>query len=245
MLKLTRNEQFIAVYENALSDDFCDEIVDRFEDDPRRGPGKAGGKVDLQKKRSTDITLNHHEDWHDDIHQLQRTIWPGIRDYMTRYKHLLVGSITPSLRDPKSGSVVQLSSENFEKFNDGTKGELVGSLIPMMYCSGFLNVQKYDQGVGGYPNWHSEQYPEEGRFEALHRVLLYMVYLNDVEEGGETEFFHQEIKIKPKKGSMVIAPAAWTHTHRGNTPISGDKFIATSWIKFQPANVLYGEPAES
>ena len=32
---------------------------------------------------------------------------------------------------------------------------------------------------------------------------------------------------------MLIAPTAFTHTHRGNMPKRGDKYIATSWILFQ------------
>ena len=28
-------------------------------------------------------------------------------------------------------------------------------------------------------------------------------------------------------------PAHWTHIHRGNPPLSGEKYIATSWIENQ------------
>ncbi len=66
-----------------------------------------------------------------------------------------------------------------------------------------------------------------------------MFYLNDVAEGGETEFFHQQRSLKPRAGTMVIAPAGFTHTHRGCVPRSGDKYILTSWILFQRAEQLY------
>ena len=56
---------------------------------------------------------------------------------------------------------------------------------------------------------------------------------------GETEFLFQQRKVKPRTGSLLIAPTAFTHTHRGNRPQGGDKFIATSWILFQPAEKLY------
>ena len=36
------------------------------------------------------------------------------------------------------------------------------------------------------------------------RTMAWMVYLNDVEEGGETEFLYQQLKVKPKKGTVVI-----------------------------------------
>jgi hypothetical protein len=77
--------------------------------------------------------------------------------------------------------------------------------------------------------------------EPLHRHLLWTIYLNDGFSEGETEFLHQQRKIVPSTGSVLIAPSAFTHTHRGNMPRGGDKFIATSWILFQRAEALYGD----
>lgn len=76
--------------------------------------------------------------------------------------------------------------------------------------------------------------------ESLQRTVLWTIYLND---GCEAEFLHQRRIVQPKTGSLLIAPAAFTHTHRGNTPHGGDKFIATSWILFQRAEVMFAEPA--
>ena len=59
-----------------------------------------------------------------------------------------------------------------------------------------------------------------------------LVYLNDVEEGGETEFLYQSRRIKPKQGTMVICPASFTHTHRGNPPLKGNKYMINGWIEF-------------
>ena len=64
--------------------------------------------------------------------------------------------------------------------------------------------------------------------------------LNDNFSEGETEFLYQRRRIVPKRGSLLIAPIAFTHTHRGNRPKGGDKYIATSWILFQRAERLYG-----
>ena len=50
-------------------------------------------------------------------------------------------------------------------------------------------------------------------------------------------------KVVPRTGDLLIAPTAFTHTHRGNRPGGGDKYIATSWILFQRAESLYGAPA--
>ena len=52
-----------------------------------------------------------------------------------------------------------------------------------------------------------------------------MFYLNDVKEGGETEFYHQNLKVPPTQGSLVIFPAYFTHLHKGHIPITDDKYI--------------------
>jgi hypothetical protein len=105
---------------------------------------------------------------------------------------------------------------------------------------GSINIQKYVADQGGYPYWHCEQYPKLDQGEALHRALLWTIYLNDDFDAGETEFLYQERKVKPRTGSLLIAPAAFTHTHRGNRPTGGNKYIATSWILYQRAETLFG-----
>jgi len=58
------------------------------------------------------------------------------------------------------------------------------------------------------------------------------LYLNDVEEGGETEFLYVKRRVSAKKGRFVLWPAGFTHTHRGNPPLSGEKYIMTGWVEF-------------
>ena len=55
--------------------------------------------------------------------------------------------------------------------------------------------------------------------------FLFITYLNDVENGGETNFHHFKIKIKPKQGKTMIWPAEWTHAHSGEVVKSGKKYI--------------------
>jgi len=79
----------------------------------------------------------------------------------------------------------------------------------------------------GYHIWHIEH----GKgFENEARAFVFSVYLNDVEEGGETEFLHFSKRVKPKTGRIVIWPAAFPYLHRGNPPLSGEKYILTSWM---------------
>ena len=58
----------------------------------------------------------------------------------------------------------------------------------------------------------------------------YTIYLNDVEEGGETEFLHQSVRVKPKTGRIVFWPAGYPFVHRGNPPLKGEKYIMTGWL---------------
>jgi hypothetical protein len=58
-----------------------------------------------------------------------------------------------------------------------------------------------------------------------------MTYLNTVNSGGETAFWDQKLKIKPKKGLTLIWPATWTHTHKGYPPKKQNKYILTGWWK--------------
>lgn len=73
-------------------------------------------------------------------------------------------------------------------------------------------------------------------------MLLWSVYLNDGFEAGETEFRYQQRLFRPRTGSLLIALAASTHTHRGNRARGGDKTIANNWWLFQRAERLYGAP---
>lgn len=80
----------------------------------------------------------------------------------------------------------------------------------------------------GYHIWHCEQM---NRITST-RVLAWTVYLNDDFEGGETEFLYQQKRIAPVTGSMCIFPAGFTHTHRGNPPLGGVKYIMTGWLEY-------------
>lgn len=83
----------------------------------------------------------------------------------------------------------------------------------------------------GYHVWHGEQ----GAGMDSARVLVYMLYLNtlETEEGGETEFLYQRLRLRPEENTMIIWPAAFTHTHRGNV-VLGDKtkYIITGWFYY-------------
>jgi len=92
-----------------------------------------------------------------------------------------------------------------------------------------IMVQFYPPNAG-YFAWHTERASFEEPFSSRH--LVFMTYLNDVDDGGETEFYHQNLKVNPKKGKTLIWPADWTYTHRGITSKTQEKYIVTGWFNF-------------
>ncbi|MDH3693764.1 MAG: 2OG-Fe(II) oxygenase [Gammaproteobacteria bacterium] len=83
--------------------------------------------------------------------------------------------------------------------------------------------------AGEYYHWHIDSGP--GQFSQ--RQLVAIWYLNDVkEDGGETEFYFQNVSVRPQAGKLVLFPPFWTHVHRGKTLTEGVKYIATTWICF-------------
>jgi hypothetical protein len=92
-----------------------------------------------------------------------------------------------------------------------------------------VNIQHYKPNEG-YFTWHTERTCYKYPIGARH--LVFMTYLNDVTDGGETEFYYQKLKIQPRKGLTLIWPADWTHTHRGVTSPTQDKYIITGWFDY-------------
>ena len=100
-------------------------------------------------------------------------------------------------------------------------------LEPMQLSSHMFKMQKVKEGQG-YHVWHYENNADaiSGR-----RVLAWMTYLKVPEEGGETEFLHQSKRIEPIVGRTLIWPAYFTHLHRGNPPLKGEKYYITGWFE--------------
>ena len=90
-----------------------------------------------------------------------------------------------------------------------------------------LLMQRTEIGQG-YHVWHCETDSRQHN----NRLLTFVCYLNDVDEGGETEFLYYPKRVKPKQGKLVLFPGAFTHTYRGNPPISNTKDILTGWVYY-------------
>jgi len=94
-----------------------------------------------------------------------------------------------------------------------------------------LKLKKIEAGAG-FHSWHYEN----GSLEYCTRAFVIQVYLNGEFEGGETEFLYQNRREEALEGDVLIFPAGYTHTHRGNPPLGGTKYLGTSWAIIQDDN---------
>ena len=101
-----------------------------------------------------------------------------------------------------------------------------GKLVPWDVLEP-IGIQHYAPG-GGYKVWHFER--DNSSEQITRRHLAFMTYLNDVTDGGGTEFFHQKLTIRAQRGLTLIWPAEWNFTHRGQVSVTEDKYIVTGWF---------------
>lgn len=226
---------FIEVIHNAVPAEACAAILAQMRASAQLQPGEVGSGVFPELKHSKDLRISGRAEWQQVEMLLQQAVFKGVLSYLRRYPQALISPLMLQVQDT-DGSARRLSADDFPGMEDAQLSELARTCLR----PGAINLQWYAAGEGGYPYWHCELYPRDPAGETLHRHLLWTLYLNDDFQAGETEFLFQERKIAPKTGSLLIAPTAFTHTHRGNRPEGGDKFIATSWILFQSAQRLYG-----
>lgn len=179
----------IYVAEQALSDDVCQNMIERFEQaKEEQYQGRIGQmeNENLDIKRSTDLVISGKTHWKDIDQALFTSLASGIR--FMRQQHPFFGG-----RFKDFGYAIQRTSP------------------------------------GEYFHWHVDS----GSHSFSDRQLVAIWYLNDVPgPGGETEFKHQDIKIKPACGKLVLFPPFWTHEHRGVKLEEGVKYIATTWVLF-------------
>lgn len=224
---------FIEVIDNAVDAATCAAIVAQMQQSQGLRPGEVGGGVFPELKHSRDLRLAGQPEWARANALIQQAVFAGLQAYLRTYPQALISPLM--LQVPTAQGQRRLNAEDVS----GMDGPALGQLAQTCFRPGAVNLQWYRAGEGGYPYWHCELYPRDAQAETLHRHLLWTLYLNDDFAEGETEFLYQQRKIAPRTGSLLIAPTAFTHTHRGNRPQGGDKFIATSWILFQRAEALY------
>ncbi len=196
----------IGIIPNVLSKNECSNLISLFEGYNKTGETYTGstlGGVESAKK-STDYNLLNH------------------REANSKYISMVANAFNKANVD---------WFKNFP-YNDlySHRRTIDGSTYYPL-----LQMQKYNKNDGHFNGWHLEKQD----FNTTHRYLVFILYLNDVNEGGETEFLFKEegnddfFKVKPKTGTLIIHPASWPYIHKGNKPISDDKYILTTWLCYR------------
>lgn len=197
-------EDFIGVFYNAVSSETCKKIINHFEQ--VQALNKTVNRQELENSRRLD------------------------KDTLT-YR---LSSSPMSLEEPDEiiSSMDMYFLEEFKNavypcYDEYCKSYGVLDIVGKHGFRSAFKIQK-TKPSGGYHVWHCEQ----GNENTSGRILLIMLYLNTVDEGGETEFLFQKRRIKPTEGTIIIVPGSFTHTHRGNPPLSGDKYLMNTWMHF-------------
>jgi len=231
---MTAAGDFIEVLPAMLAPELCARIVAGLQASDALAPGRVGGGVDPALKHSRDLGISGRPEWAPFEQAINDAVFQGLHAYVRRYPQALLAPLM--LQQPGAdGAPRRLAAEDIAAMDDVALSPLLAACLR----PGPVNLQWYAADEGGYPYWHCELYPRDPGCETLHRHLLWTLYLNEGFAAGETEFLFQQRRIVPRTGTLLIAPTAFTHTHRGNRPAGGDKCIATGWILFQRAEALF------
>ena len=114
-----------------------------------------------------------------------------------------------------------------EKYSEDTDINYAGiDAISRWEMESTFNMQKFEPDQG-FKIWHCESsHPSSSQ-----RILTWMVYLNDVPDGG-THFLQQNKIMKAKVGRYVLWPPYWTHFHKSQVSKTTTKYILTGWYSF-------------
>jgi hypothetical protein len=207
-------DRYIYINEYSLSKDLCEEIIHKFEEqEENKGPGYTFGGIQPKIKDTIDYNIEvDNKKWE----RIRQTLIVELINNIELYACKLDTQIYHS----------QVLDINQPNQSDGIKYYTFKELSVDGLFFETIMVQKYKSNKGRYV------FHNDASFESTqqrNRVLTYIYYLNDVEEGGETQFW-DNYKVKPKKGQLVLFPASWIFPHSGLMPISSDKYIITGWI---------------
>lgn len=192
---------YIYLKYNSLPDELCDEIIDYYnKEGNNRYEGITAGGLNKNTKDTLDYCIPVNNNSDDKWNKINEILSSELQKNLKIYINNIENSLCNNFT-----SNYKIFDKNYFKENT-------------------FMIQKYKKQKGKYIYHDDFSIDEKG-----HRVITYLWYLNNVEEGGETEFWHK-IKIKPEKGKLLLFPSHFGFPHCGKMPISSDKIIITGWL---------------
>lgn len=101
-------------------------------------------------------------------------------------------------------------------------------------------IQRYEPNVGKFG-----PHIDAGNISTIFRVAAAVIYFNTVNDGGGTRFPYWGETVDAVEGRILWFPAAWTHVHEGLIPLSGRKYIASTFMCFRGYACLDPEHGEA
>lgn len=151
------SNDFIEIYDQALSPEFCQSFIETFNASAHLQPGRTGGGVDPTKKLSTDLYLNQHAEYQQQLKTIIEATERCALDYFKKYRFALIAPVALQVRHPQTGEPVTLTHENFDEVAAGNEA----AFMQLLYRLGPIQAQKYDRGAGNYNYWHCEVFPRK------------------------------------------------------------------------------------
>ena len=196
----------MGIFPNAASKEYCEDVIKWFEHNNK--PGIAGRKRTSSRQEDEKGVAMHSKD--------SELYWLGL----DHHDGFILNREHPLLTD--FATIVWKAYDQFKLVYGSGLNQL-----GLHKISPSIKIQRY-KPTQGYHVLHSDI---TGQMDAI-RILVCALYLNTVEEGGETEFLYQQERVAPVQGTLVIFPAGWTHIHRGNPPLKGVKYLMHTWMEF-------------
>lgn len=207
-----KNETFIYVKDDVLTEETCQDIIKGFEYVASCGGVYDRGTMPSGVMKDSSINVGQ-------LREVSNHVLGPL--YSEHLAHLLQIEINTCLYE----YIKKYETGMFSMVYDGMPRPTSLGDYPILLTGAKLQKTRPSEG---FHVWHAESTCLMYKC----RAISYILYLNDVSEGGETEFIHLSERVTPKAGRMLIFPAGWTHTHRGNPPLVEDKYIATGWMEY-------------
>ncbi|MBP6798075.1 MAG: 2OG-Fe(II) oxygenase [Luteimonas sp.] len=64
------------------------------------------------------------------------------------------------------------------------------------------------------------------------RYLVFLWYLNDVRDAGQTSFPLLDLHVAPRAGRLLMFPPYWMFAHEGRASPTQDKYILSTYLRF-------------
>jgi hypothetical protein len=99
--------------------------------------------------------------------------------------------------------------------------------VPMRPRMESVRIKRYRAGTGEHFQPHFDSIDT-----STNRYLVFLWYLNDVTEGGETVFCDLDVSVSARAGRLLMFPPYWMFQHAGQPPVSNDKYIVSTYLLF-------------